>query len=133
MNYILCVVTDPEFNRVVGLTKKKGPKKLINKVTFPGGKIEDSDSSVFEAASREMAEESGLIIQESAWKSVMTKKLGEDELTVVHAFGTPEFARQLEEEPIWDLDIKFSIEQAKKQPDAYAADFVEILEAIIPA
>lgn len=129
VKYIICVVTNKSFSTAVGLTKLKGPEQLIKKITFPGGKIE-KDESWAKAASREILEEANLAIPESSWTVIDHQSFPSYEITIVHAFSTPEFCRQMEEEPVYPLDLNFAINQAKIQPEVFVPDFLKIVEKV---
>ncbi|MCC5611305.1 NUDIX domain-containing protein [Nostoc sp. CHAB 5834] len=128
VRYVLMVVTDPAGKLAVGLTKLKGPKHLLNKLTFPGGKMEEGET-VVQASSREMVQETGLVIPESAWH-VLKVVTGDDyELNVVAAETTQvSSARTMEEEPVWVLGITEHLATARGQPHLYSPDFIEFLE-----
>lgn len=126
LNYIICLVFNKNKSLVVGLTKLKGPSHLIGRVTFPGGKIEEGES-IFEAASREMLEETGLTISKDNWIKVGTKLNPSFNLAIVTCAVDVLTVSQQEIEPVWILDVDFSIDQANAQPSAYAEDFIEIL------
>ncbi len=126
--YVLMVVTNAEQDVVVGITKLKGPSFLLKKVTFPGGKMEEGETPE-QAASREMLEETSLVIDPGQWQLFDTV-LGEDYVLYKLAAETPKVrcARQREEEPVWILDVKPSLEFAAKQPAQYAPDFIPTLQ-----
>ena len=133
INYVLTVVMDPTTGFVVGITKKKGPAFLINKLTFPGGKIEEGES-VAVAGSREMLEETGIVIPASDWCQVSKVYRENYSLTVLAAESSKVLhARQLEEEPVWHLAIERHLGYAKVQPDQYVPDFIETLEGALEA
>lgn len=126
--YVLMVVIDPLCGHVVGLTKKKGPSHLLGKLTFPGGKI-DGDESPRTAASREMAEETGVQVPESNWVEVTTRFGTSYELHILAAYSDQVLsARQLEEEPVWQLAVERHRTYAAKSPQDYAPDFLQTLE-----
>lgn len=128
VRYVLMVVTDPAGKLAVGLTKLKGPKHLLNKLTFPGGKMEEGET-VAQAASREMVQETGLVVPEAAWRELKVVKGDDYELNVVAAdTAHVPFARTMEEEPVWVLGIAEHLASARTQPHLYSEDFVEFLE-----
>lgn len=104
---------------------------LLNKVTFPGGKIEEGESLVA-AASRELREETGVVVEPHQWQ-LFDSVFGDDyELhKLVAVSDKVGQARQLEEEPVWLLDCAFHASQARIQPSAYAHDFLPTLDAAL--
>lgn len=131
--YVLMVAIDPATAFTVGLTKKKGPAFLLNRVTFPGGKVEDGEDDRT-AARREMREETGLDIPESDWVvyDIVEK---EDRIIVKLAAVSNKVlhARAMEEEPVWHLAIASHQQYAARQPDQYAPDFLRTLQGALDA
>jgi 8-oxo-dGTP pyrophosphatase MutT (NUDIX family) len=133
LKYVLGVVLDLNHGFVVGLTKKKGPSFLINKVTFPGGKIE-GDESVKTAISRELLEEAGILVPEQDWVVYESYETPEYALTKLVALSSKVLqARTMETEPVWQLAIDWHLRQAVQSPESYAPDFVSTLNAAIAA
>ena len=60
INYVMCVITDPNHNEYVMITKNR-PEFLKGKTTFVGGKVEKGEG-VIDAMVRETKEECGLDI-----------------------------------------------------------------------
>lgn len=133
VRYVLMVVIDPNSGFAVGLTKKKGPAKLLNKVTFPGGKLEAGEN-VRTAASREMLEETAVEVPESAWTVYESIIEPEYELHKLVALSDKVLhARQCEQEPVWHLAYERHLEYARIQPNEYAPDFISTLEDALKA
>jgi 8-oxo-dGTP pyrophosphatase MutT (NUDIX family) len=127
LRYVLMVAVDVPSGFTVGITKKKGPSFLLNRITFPGGKLEEGETPAV-AASREMREETGLTIAEGAWIPLKVVRGKDYELTVLVAHCSTVFhARQWEEEPVWHLHCPSHLSYARQQPDQYAPDFIEVL------
>lgn len=128
-SYVLMIVVDPATRSAVGLTKKKGPAFLIDKLNFPGGKLEAGETPEV-AASRELREETGVHVDEAAW--IQALYCGDDtyELHVLAACSADvHSARTLEEEPVEVLDLDLHTRRAAEQPDQYPPDFLQVLNA----
>jgi 8-oxo-dGTP pyrophosphatase MutT (NUDIX family) len=131
--YVLMVVLSPDASWAVGITKKKGPSFLHGRICFPGGKI-DGDETPLTAASREMQEETGLVIPESEWTPLRKVASEGYDLHVFAACSDKVLhARQLEEEPVWHLNVSSHEVFAKNQPAQYAPDFLDDLGAAVHA
>lgn len=133
IRYVILVVVDPATGFTVGLTKKKGPGHLLNRITFPGGKI-DGNETIEAAASREMREETGVKVAEESWtlyESIITQ---EYELHKLVALSDKVlYARSCEIEPVWHLAYVRHLEYAQRQPAQYANDFIPTLLAALGA
>lgn len=131
--YVMMVVFDPSLQFVVGITKKKGPAFLLNKVTFPGGRVEDGESSLA-AAAREMLEETGLNVPLIDWVKVDHFKASDREMTTYAAVSDKFFcARTCELEPVWQLNVARHQQYAAAQPAQYAPDFLTSLARALSA
>ena len=133
LKYVLLLAVDPSTGFVVGLTKKKGPSFLLNKLTFPGGKREEGET-VETAASREMLEETGLAIAKEDWVLFDTATYSGYVLSKL-AVSTPKVlhARACEVEPVWHLSIEHHLRYAAQHPSQYAPDYVNTLRAAMAA
>ena len=133
LRYVLLLVIDPDTGYVVGITKKKGPAFLLNRITFPGGKIEP-DEDILVAASREMKEETGIDIPVSDWKLFDVQKEEGYELNKLVAVSSKVLhSRTCEEEPVWHLKISAHQQFAAEQPAQYAPDFLQTLQDALTA
>lgn len=131
IHYILTHIINPEYNKMVGLIKAKGPKFLIGKITVPGGKIEENED-IYTSASRETFEETGLVIEPTSWYLFNKFETQEYVLNKVFAVTSDiEKAYTKEEEQVIILDLPKSIEDAVINPDKYTPDFVENYHALI--
>jgi 8-oxo-dGTP pyrophosphatase MutT (NUDIX family) len=121
--YVLMAVFDPTLHHMVCITKLKGPSFLLNKVTFPGGRIELGED-VNEAASRELFEEVGLTVAPDQWVTVDFLTRADAEMTTLAAVVPNLFsARQCEEEPVHIEPALLTPLVAN--PARYAPDFAD--------
>jgi 8-oxo-dGTP pyrophosphatase MutT (NUDIX family) len=128
LDYVLLLVFDTKLEKVIGLTKLRGPSFLIGKLTFPGGKVEVGEDFKV-AASREMLEETGLVVPLSSWHSVTVKEFEGYSVTVFATTSTSFLeAKTCEDEVVEHFCIKKHLTDAVKQPSRYAPDFLTILE-----
>lgn len=127
VKYVMVVVFDPSLGHVLGITKLKGPEFLRGKVSFPGGRVEDGESTQL-AASRETFEETGLSVPLGDWIQVDQLIAADREMTTFAAVSDKFFcARKCEVEPVWHLSVSHHQLFAKQQPAQYAPDFLEFL------
>jgi 8-oxo-dGTP pyrophosphatase MutT (NUDIX family) len=126
--YVLMIAVDAGTKNAVGLVKSKGPKFLIGKLTFPGGKIEPGES-VKAAASREMLEEAGIEIAPEQWREVTVTETEEYALHVVAALSDKvATARQMETELIFVMNLQEHYNKALRDGRTYTPDFVPLVE-----
>lgn len=123
VRYVLTFIANPELSHVVGQLKLKGPSHLINKISFPGGKIE-ANETIEQAASRETLEETGLIIEPAQWTvfdSLYLPTHHIHKLFCIHE--TIETAKTMECEPIFSLNIQLGLQTFELAPHLYTSDF----------
>ena len=131
IDYVLVLVLDMASGHVVGLTKKKGPAFLLNKLTFPGGKTEPGESALI-ASQRETLEETGLDLPLADFSVFEVVQGADYTLTkVVVCTDKVLYARTMEEEPIWHLEFKHHLQYCLCQPSQYAPDFHSTLKAAL--
>jgi 8-oxo-dGTP pyrophosphatase MutT (NUDIX family) len=133
--YALMVVVDPSTGFAIGLTKKKGPAHLLDRLTFPGGKIEEGECPAA-AASRELLEETGVAVAAQDWVAVEVKRGEGFELHLFAAQSNQVLhaTRQADEvEPVWHMACARHLDYARRQPDQYVADFIPLLEKSLDA
>lgn len=127
VRYVLMVVIDPQREYAIGITKKKGPKELIGRLCFPGGKIEPGEEPAM-AASRELLEETGVTVKPGDWHDLGVRVTKNGVLHVFCAMSDRVLhARTCEEEPVHHLAIARHLEYATRQPAQYAPDFLQDL------
>lgn len=125
--YTLNHVFSNDLNHFVGLTKKRGPKFLHGKITVPGGKVE-SEEDLFLAASREMEEETGVVVEPSNWILFDVYENEEYVLNKLVAVTDNVYdAKTLEDEPVFIMATTRQMDYANKNRDLYSPDFLENL------
>lgn len=114
----------PAQPRVVLLTKKHGPSMLHGKFNYPGGKIEPGETPA-QAAAREVAEETGLVIAAEDLAYVDEVHVpGEYQLSVFAGYHPhPELAQSMTDEDISVHFVTDIAEDARANPHKYAPDF----------
>lgn len=131
--YVVTAVVDPKTLGTVGLTKLKGPDKLLGRKTFPGGKIEPGETPEV-AATRELKQEVGLAVDSTCWVQAGYLSGAKFELYLMAAWSTDvHTAQQKEEEPIWLSLLPDAVAQAKAKPDEFVPDFLELTELVYRA
>ena len=131
VRYVLGVPFDSTSGKVVTLVKKRGPRHLFNKITFPGGKLHLEETPE-EAMSREFHEETGVYIPAVDWTLF---EVVSDNYHSIHKFtvDAPEIieAKTMEDETVACPNVLQALLDCAKNPDAYAADFkLHLLRAI---
>ncbi len=127
--YINCAVLDEEREHVVLLTKTKGPVFLVGKDNFPGGKMEPGESP-FQAAIREVREETGLHIPEQS--IALLREEGDAgyrlyTLVAVVPRSVLFTATTIEEEPVRVEAIASALQQWHDKPESAAPDMPVLL------
>lgn len=132
--YVLMIMLSHDMKKAVLIEKNKGPKNLIGKLTFPGGKIESYDKSPFDAASREAFEEAGLEIAHDQWE-VITDVHGSDYcMLVLGVRASIEKAHTKESEIVSIMDVAPCLEEWSSEhgldvaKQKYASDFGVFLQ-----
>lgn len=131
--YVIIIPVDEAAQRIVLLTKTKGPQQLIGKATFPGGHVEDFDESLEHAAQRELAQETGVEAPIEAFRLLELDSNDERDLATVFVACDISQARTMEEEAVVTADLNVTLEVAKGFGAAqYAPDFLERIEVARP-
>jgi 8-oxo-dGTP pyrophosphatase MutT (NUDIX family) len=126
-HYVVMVVLSPELDKVVMLKKATGPKFLLGKMTYPGGHIEQGEHPL-DAASREMLEETGLVVPREDFRHVATKEEpGKFELFVAARCDSVESARTCTQEEVSVVSVAEFLENFASTPAAYASDAKDIM------
>lgn len=131
-NYVIIDAIDGAGERFALLMKNKGPQHLLGKLTFPGGVIEADDASATAAARRELLEETSIDAPLESFQLVGVDSNDERDLSLVFVVANISTARTTESEVVMTVDITASVDQAKRNPEQYAADFLDIVAAIQP-
>lgn len=116
---------------VITLIKNKGPAKLLGKITFPGGKIEDGEDLAV-AATRELMEESVVHVPEADWKLIRVDGDEHYELSVMAAFSdNVHLASTQESEIISILGINEILADRKDNKHRYVDDFYSTMGEVM--
>lgn len=127
--YVLLYIFGEDNSKIVGLLKKRGPSHLIGKITVPGGKSNVGED-IYQTATREAKEECGLNIDQwTLFDSTETEKY--DYYKLYSTGNDLSLAQQMEEEPIFIMDVRQHIEQCRKSPNTYTSDFPEHMQKLI--
>lgn len=126
--YVLLYIFNEDNSQIVGLLKKRGPPHLIGKITVPGGKSEQGED-IYEAATREAKEECDLNI--SHWKLFDSTITDHYDYHKLYSTGNDiSQAQQMEDEPIFIMDVAEHMEQCSRVPEAYTLDFSEHMQKL---
>lgn len=135
-HYVLLFVLNPATQQLVTLTKQSGPAFLKGKLTVPGGKREEVDGKLEEvavAATRELREETGLSVDQSAWLRIGGKKGEWGSLEAVLALSNEvHTARTMELEAVstHTLDELEGLPKESLAPDLL--DYAALLRRLCP-
>lgn len=121
LKYVLMIVIDTERDEVVTLVKTRGPEHLLGKITFPGGRVEASESMA-EAAAREMREETGIDIPANDWLYLARS----EQVGVFIANGPAALAETKEDEVVTVMKVSEAVELSRTS-GLYAPDFNALL------
>lgn len=125
--YVLMVVVDPQRKKAIGLLKQKGPSFLFGRVTFPGGQVEAGET-LEAAASREMLEETGVIVAQEDWRFLARTA---DMAVFFTECDRLDNARTMETEPVFILDIESQVALAATSPQIFAPDFLAVMQGVL--
>ena len=124
------LVLSPDAKDVICLKKQNKPEALHDKWTFPGGHIEETDSSPEAAASRELLEETGVTVLPGEW--AMIANLGSATagytMKAMLAKSKDVFkARTRTHEPVKVMEVNTALVRATASPKDFAPDFMKLL------
>lgn len=128
IQYVLGIMIDPRTDRVVVLVKNRGPKDIVGKTNFPGGKIERGETPV-QAVRRECREETTLDVPEDNWFQLGT--VGGKGFTI-HCFmayvrGTIDQAISNDGEEVLVISINALLNSTQANPDQFPSHFRSFL------
>lgn len=127
--YVMTVVLTEDGQHAIGLIKRKGPEKLIGKITFPGGR-RDPGEDPRTAAARELEEETGVRIPADRMVNIANS----EQMAVYAARSNDVFkAFTREEEEVLILAVPRHLEYRRQLPDAYVPEFEVFLKAAAAA
>jgi 8-oxo-dGTP pyrophosphatase MutT (NUDIX family) len=131
--YVIIIPVDESAQRIVLLTKTKGPQNLIGKVTFPGGHVEHFDESLEHAAQRELAQKTGIEAPVEAFHLLELDTNDERDLATVFVSCDISRARTMESEAVFTADLNATVDIAKGFRAAqFAPDFLERVGVALP-
>lgn len=129
INYVNTIIFNQDGSKIAYLKKLSGPKFLIGRYNFVGGKVEVGETSIL-AAAREIQEEAFVNIDESLLVSI---NLWEEEDVSLETFiiclDSNLFSqiKQSSNEPIFIDDLNTVKNDAVLNPSLYSEDFLYFL------
>lgn len=130
INYVNTVIFNQDCTQLTYLRKITGPKFLIDKYNFIGGKVDKGETNI-EAACREIQEEAFIKINANHLLSISFES-GEDwsleTFTIQVDNETFIQARKTGVEPIFISNIQDIFLDAKDNPEKFSNDFLYFLD-----
>lgn len=131
IEYVLCIALNPTNKKTVLTFKNRGPSEVVGKWNFPGGKREPKES-IFEAAARELFEETGLVCQAADFQ-LYNHRLGEDfslhSLLVYTEAVEQAYTKEDEEIRVWDLQA--AVDASVQDPQQFAPGMGFTLKSLL--
>lgn len=127
-NYVLTLALSEDYRRVAVIKKLRGPALVAGRYNFPGGHVE-ADEEFEDAAVRELAEETGLVVLAKDLIPLASKGLPGQYALHAYAVVVSSFedARSMTDEAVSIKDISAVFENWFSNPAGYGPDFMTLL------
>lgn len=131
-HYVLTLAISENCSKVAIIKKTRGPKGVVGRFNFPGGHVEEGESPA-EAAARELAEETGLVVE--PWTLIPLAKKTIPDVCVIFSYVAvvPDVqqALSLTDEVVTVVDIAALMQDCVLNRQAYSADFLVLLALVV--
>lgn len=131
IEYVLCIAVNPKNKKTALTFKNRGPAEVVNRWNFPGGKIEVGES-IFDAAARELFEETGLKCPPSEFQ-LYSHRLGEGfslhSMLVYTEDVEQAYTKEDEEIRVWGLQE--AVDSSLKEPNSFAPGMGFTLKSLL--
>ena len=125
------LLVDEELNRVLVLTKLRGPKFLLGKDNFPGGHVDEGETPE-EGAIRETGEEANVFVGKDASIVLIKHTVNETNELYTYAAAVPnkdlDGFKSMTDEPLRIEEIKPYLASLTLDPDRAAPDLPELIK-----